>query len=186
MLTVRGRCLVIAVVCSLITAYIATDTATAAKKKETLKPGVDKNFKWQRIGVNEARKLGKPIFLYVYDPMDGKPSDPVKKVQKEIFANPGVQQAFAQFTPVMQPISASNWPPAFTRPAKNGVALYVMPCNAQPVATFTHRNLPKPVKGKDGKDQYQILQAAAAAALQVNPKVQEAMKVAKQLDAHEG
>jgi hypothetical protein len=177
MLTVRQRWIVMTIACGLLTAYIAPDTAMAGKKKkDTCKPGVDGNFKWQRIGINQARKAGKPILFYVYDPMEGKASSSVKVVQKEIFASLGVQQAFADFTPVMQPHTATNWPPVFTQQAKRGIALYVMTCDARPIALFTHRNLPKAVTGKDGNAQYVLLQSAAAAALKANPKALEAMK----------
>jgi hypothetical protein len=148
----------------------------AAAKKPTCKPGVDKNFAWQRVGFNEARKLEKPILLYIYDPQDGKASDPVKLVQQELFANAGVKQAFAEFTPILQPLCSTSWPPVYTSQAKNGVALFILTCDAVPVAVFTHKNLPKAVKDPSGADEYPLLRGAADAALKANPKALAALK----------
>lgn len=172
----RQRWIVLAV-CLLVAVCGANSLHAAAAKKPTCKPGVDKNFTWQRGGVNEARKLEKPILLYIYDVQDGKASDPVKQVQQEIFANSGVRQAFSDFTPVMQSMQSTSWPAVYTAQAKNGVALFVMTCDANPVAVFTHKNLPKAVKdAKAGTEDYPMLVGAADAARKSNPKALAAMK----------
>ena len=171
----RQRWMAVAVACGLLTFVLAPGTVWARGKSNTCKPGVDKNFSWKRIGINQARKAGKPILLYVYDPQGGKASTPVKKMQKEVFANEGVKSAFSSFIMVMQPHTATNWPPHYVWPAKNGAALYIMTSDGIPVMTFTHSNMPKAVKVK-GKSQYQVLMAAADAAVKANPKVVEAMK----------
>jgi hypothetical protein len=149
--------------------------AASAADKKNCKPGCDKNFAWQRIDFNAARKLEKPILLYIYDPLDGKASGYVKDVQLEILANSGVKKAFADFTPVMHPMCMTNWPAFYTSQAKNGVALVVMTCDAKPVAVFTHQNLPK-VEKVLGHEEYPALLTAADAALKANPKALEAMR----------
>jgi hypothetical protein len=134
----------------------------------------DKDVAWQQIDIDAARKHERPILLYIYDPKDMRLGTAVK--QQRIFNNRGVKQAFAQFTPVMQPVNTTNWPAQYTAHAKNGYALLIMTCDAKPVAVFT--DLPEAVRDQRGNEEYPMLREAASTALKANPKVLEAMRKA--------
>lgn len=143
-----------------------------AEKRPAAEENPAKDIIWQQIGIDAARKLEKPILLYIYDPQDVKPSTAAK--QHRVFYNQSVKQAFAPFTMVRQPVRGSTWPLQYTAHAKNGVALLVMTCDAEPLAVFI--DLPEAVTGSNGNEEYPMLLGAAKKALNANPKVLEAVR----------
>lgn len=145
---------------------------------------------WTTTGINEARKAGKPIALCVCDPAifalradDGKGGAYLVRGESElgrkieaILDNGGLRLALADFTLVRLSTFNSSWPPHFLQAARNGFVLYVMTCDAVPVALFTPQNIGQPVKDAQGKESYPAVLAAASQAQKRNSGALEAMK----------
>lgn len=131
---------------------------------------------WTTTGINEARKAGKPIALCVCDPaFEGADKELGRRIEA-ILDNGGLRLALADFTLVRLRTLDSSWPAHFLQAARNGFALYVMTCDAVPVALFTPQNIGRPVKDAQGKESYPAVLAAASQAQKRNPGALEAMQ----------
>jgi hypothetical protein len=93
-----------------------------------------------------------------------------------ILDNGGLRLALAGFTLVRLRTLDSSWPAHFLQAARNGFALYVMTCDAVPVALFTPQNIGQPVKDAQGKESYPAVLEAASQAQKRNSGALEAMQ----------
>jgi len=130
---------------------------------------------WTSTGINEARRTGKPILLCVCDPAIERPDNELGRRVEAIFDNRGVRSALADFTRVRLKMTASYWPPNFRQAARNGFLIYVMTCDARPVAVFTPQNIVRPAKDPQGRDCYPRILAAAGLAQKRNDGALQAM-----------
>jgi hypothetical protein len=148
--------------------------ATMAASKNNFMPGADNSLSWQRLDFNKSLEAGKPILLYVYDPMKG--NNLAEELEKEVLPNEAVKTAFADFLAVKIPTCDRNWPPAIAQLGTRGAALILMTCDGKSVSVFTRGNMPRFVKDASRTKTYPDLVTAAQAAKQQNVKAQELVK----------
>ena len=155
-------------------AQLGLDNGNQPAKKQ-LTPGSDTHFKWSSKPFNEAREVGKPIAVYVFDPA-GRINPAVQYLEGEVFANTSVQAALADFLVVKLAVGDKWWPEQLLMPARNNAALLILTCDTNQIACFSRQNLPKLVKDKQKGDTYPDLIAAAERARAANPIALERMK----------
>jgi hypothetical protein len=143
--------------------------------KKQLTPGSDTHFKWSSKEFNDARDVGKPIAIYVFDPA-GRLNPAAEFLEGEVFSNANVQAAFADFLMVKLSVGDKWWPEQLLQPGRNNAALLILTCDTNLIACFSRQNLPKLVKDKQKGDTYPELIAAAEKARAANPVALERMK----------
>jgi hypothetical protein len=149
------------------------NTNTNCKKQITA--GSDTHFKWTCMDINQARDAGKPIAVYIFDP-EQRINVAAQCLEGEVFANPGVQAAFANFTMIKLSARDKSWPDTFTQPGQKGAALLLLTCDATQVACFNRMSLPRMVKDKEKGESYPEVVAAAQRAVSENSAALARMK----------
>lgn len=159
--------------CPVLVFSLICPTAMAAQKKNFM-PGADKNLPWQAQDFNKSIETGKPILLYVYDPI--KMNSIAEDFEKEVLSSSDVKNAFSEFVPVKISTAERAWPPAYVQLGAKGAALVLITCDSKVLTVFGRGNMPKMVKDANKNKTYPDVVAAAQQTVQQNVKAKELVK----------
>ncbi|GMV78929.1 MAG: hypothetical protein AMXMBFR7_01130 [Planctomycetota bacterium] len=127
--------------------------------RANFKPGSDKTFSWKRLTFTDARKLEKPICLYIYDSTMKQRNNTAMQIETDLLPNPVVKDALKDFTMVMTTTTSPGWPELFTQLADKGAMIAVMTCDGKTFVNYFN---------KDRKADPQVFSMAAQQAVAQN------------------
>ncbi len=94
----------------------------------------------------ECREEMEPVLLYVHDDSILENNPKAIWFETFVFEDPKIKAALKDFNCVMLDSKNKDWPATIHAPAKGGFAVYLMTCDMQVKAMFTHKqyNVPMP------------------------------------------